>query len=257
MEREKLESLLIEYIDGTLSADEKKAIDKILVESQEAQRMYQELSEVINLMNKSKSLSALPGHDSTFAINLKSEQATYGNSKTVFFRPIIYKVAAAIALVLVGVAGGFWINKNYQQEQELAALRKEMTETKQLMMAMLANGQSASQRMQGVNVALTISTADEEVVKALANAMANDPNTNVRLAALEALGKFVGESEVRKILVASLSTQNDPVVQIALIQLLVNIKEKSVVNDLEKIINDDSNIDAVKDEAYTGIMKLS
>ena len=54
-----------------------------------------------------------------------------------------------------------------------------------------------------------------------------------------------------------MSTQKDPVVQIALIQMLVKLKENGVVNQLEKLTKDGSVMKAVKDEAYTGILKLS
>jgi HEAT repeat protein len=108
-----------------------------------------------------------------------------------------------------------------------------------------------------VNVALSITRADDEVVNALVKTLNEDTNTNVRLAALDALSKFHHEPQVKKALLESLSTQNDPVVQIALIKLLVTIKEKSVVKDLQQIIEDDNTIKPVKDEAFTGIMKLS
>lgn len=257
MEKEKLEGIIIDYIDGRLSAREVEEVEKLLSKSYEAQRLHQELREVMSIMDGSNTLQELGGHEVTFAKNLKSVQATKEKSGIVFLHPVLYRVAAAIALVMVGIAGGFWINKNYQHNQELAVLRKEMTETKQLMMAMLSNGQSASQRMQGVSVALTISTVDDEVVKALSGAMSNDQNTNVRLAALDALSQFVDEPQVKAILISSLSTQDDPMVQIALIQLLVRIKEKNVINAFEKIIDDNKSIQAVKDEAYTGIIKLS
>jgi HEAT repeat protein len=257
MEREKLEALLIDYIDGNLSPADKAIVNQLLIENNDAQQLHKELKEVMDLMDRSMTLEVLHGNETTFASNLKAELDIKEDVKVVRFQPAILRVAAAIALVAIGVAGGFWINRNYQHEQELAALRKEMMETKQLMMAMLTNGQSASKRMQGVTVAMTISTADDEVVKALADALTHDSNTNVRLAALEALSQFIDEPQVRRIIISSLSTQDDPMVQIALIQLLVKLKEKNVVNELEKIINDDKNIQAVKDEAYTGIIKLS
>ena len=124
-------------------------------------------------------------------------------------------------------------------------------------MGFIDNQQSASQRLQGINVALTIQDADEEVVNALAKRMNEDPNTNVRLAALDALSKFHTEPHVRKVLLDALSTQKDPMVQIALIQLMVQMKEKSVVNDLKKIVEDSESMKAVKDEAYSGILILS
>jgi len=132
-----------------------------------------------------------------------------------------------------------------------------MEATKLLMMSLIDNHQSASQRIQGVNVALTIQNADDDVVKALAQRMNDDPNTNVRLAALDALSKFHQEPAVRKVLIEALSSQKDPMVQIALIQLLVRMKEKGVVNDLKKMVDDSGTMKAVKDEAYSGIMKLS
>lgn len=257
MEKEKLENLLIEYIDGDLSMNDKAAVEKILAENGEALQLYNELKEVMGAMSNSQDLELKPDHEKVFERNLKMELTAQQPAKVIFMKPVIYRAAAAIALILLGLGGGYWINRNNQHENELALLRKEMAETKQMMMAMLGNDQSASQRMQGVNVARMITRVDDEVVEALENAMMTDASTNVRLAALEALGKFITDAHVRKILITSLSKQDDPMVQIALIQLLVNIKEKEVVNDLEKIIEDDKSIKAVKDEAYSGILKLS
>jgi HEAT repeat protein len=126
-----------------------------------------------------------------------------------------------------------------------------------MMMSMIENQQSASQRMQGVNVALSIEKADDEVVAALVNTLNNDPNTNVRMAALDALSKFHREPHVRKVLIDALSNQKDPLVQIALIQLMVKMKETGVVDDLKRIVEDDETMEAVKDEAYSGILQLS
>lgn len=252
-----MESRLIDYIDGTLSQSERSELEMLLSENAELRQMHAELKEVMELMDNSKDFIETSGHRQVFESNLKAEIESVSSSRVVFFQPMLYKIAAAVALVMASVAGGFWVVKNNQHERELAALRKEMTETKQLMMAMITNGQSASQRMQGVNVAFTISNMDDDVVSVLAETMSSDPNTNVRLAALEALGQFIDEPQVRKILTSALVEQADPMVKIALIQLLVQIKEKGVVNELERIINDDTNIQAVKDEAHTGILKLS
>ena len=87
--------------------------------------------------------------------------------------------------------------------------------------------------------------------------MNEDPNTNVRMAALEALGKFHNQPHVRKALVASLNTQKDPVVQIALIRLMVEMKEKDITKELERISTDEETLQAVKDEAQAGILRLS
>ena len=99
--------------------------------------------------------------------------------------------------------------------------------------------------------------ADDQIVLALTKTMNEDPNTNVRLVALEALGKFHQQDYIRKALIASLATQKDPIVQIALIRLMVQIKEKEAMKELQRITNDEESLPAVKDEAHAGILKLS
>ena len=92
---------------------------------------------------------------------------------------------------------------------------------------------------------------------ALIQAMNEDQNTNVRIAALEALGKFHNQPHVRKALIASLRTQKDPLVQIALIRLMVEMKEKGITKNLKRISTDEETLPAVKDEAQAGILRLS
>jgi hypothetical protein len=169
----------------------------------------------------------------------------------------VYRIAAALLLVIAGVAIGNWINKSRLQEQEIAKLQQQVEETRKMMMVMLENQQSASQRMMGLSVAYDMEKPDDKIVDVLVKTMNEDPNTNVRLAALDALGKFHTEATVRTALIHSLSIQKDPVVQIALIKLMVTLKEKSIVNQLEQMTKDAGTMKAVKDEAYFGILKLS
>ena len=257
MEREKLESLLIDYIDGKLSETERVALEQQLSRNPEVFRLYEQLREVMKAMDRSAAMEPSAGMRSRFDRMLAEELAHQPTGRQVFFRPAFYRAAAAVALVAAGIAGGYWISLQQRQNDELIAIRKEMESTKQIMQAMLQNQSSASQRLQGVTVAMQLSSADDDVVNALVRAMNEDPSSNVRLAALDALATFSQEPDVRKALITSLSTQTDPLVQISLIQLLVRLKEKSVLKDLERMVEDETNLKAVKDEAYNGILKLS
>jgi HEAT repeat protein len=255
MEKEQLESLLIDYIDGKLSETDRKRAEQELVNNAEAYTLYEQLKEVVNAIDRSTRLEPSRSLKAKFDQLLGQEMGT--KVKTVFFQPVFYRVAAAIAFLLVAGFGGYWVVQNQQQAQRLAEVEKEMEATKQMMMAMMNNDQSASQRITGVSVAYKFEKADDEIVNVLVKTMHEDPNTNVRMAAFEALSKFHEDANVRKKLIHSLTVQKDPVVQIALIQLLVTIKEKSVMKDLEHITKDKTIMKAVKDEAYSGILKLS
>jgi hypothetical protein len=257
MEKEKLESMLIEYIDGKLSDTEKQQVEQELARNDEAYKLYEQLREVTQAMEHATELepsSALKkSFDQLLAIEIKQQ----AKSRVIFFQPSFYRVAAVITLLVMGGSIGYWINKNQQQQHELAELKRQVEENKTMMLTMINNDQSASQRITGVAVAYQLETADDEIVNVLVKTMNEDPNTNVRMAALEALSKFHAEPTVREALVRSLSIQKDPVVQIALIQLMVTIKEKGIMKDLERMTKDKTIMKAVKDEAYSGILKLS
>jgi len=264
MEKEKLEGLLIDYIDNRLNAVDRDTIEQELLHNVEARKLYNELKEIITVMEQSAPFEPTSNLKEKFHKDLTAERVTANRSKTIFFTPAFYRVAAAVALMIISGAIGFWISKNNAQQERLAQIEKEMeitrrqlADTKQLMMGMLENDQSASQRIKGVNVAMDLTKADEEIVRVLFKTLHSDPNTNVRLAALEALYKFQHDTSIRKGLIDALSKQSDPMVQIRLIQLMVDMKEKTVVDDLQKMIDDAGTMKAVKDEAYSGILKLS
>jgi hypothetical protein len=256
MEKEKLESLLIDYIEGHVNEEQRKQAEEWIASSEDTALLYRQLKEVITVMNQVKQ------EEPSSSLKLKFEEALQeeikkSTGKQVFFQPWLLRAAAGIGFLVVGIAIGYWINQNNQQKAEMAKLKEQVEENKRMMMAMLDNQQSASQRLMGATVAYELKQADDDIVRALVKTMTEDPNSNVRLAALDALGKFYQQAHVRNALVKSLSSQKDPVVQIALIRLLVQMKEKEVVNELEQITRDGQVIKAVKDEAYAGILKLS
>ena len=264
MEKEKLESLLIDYIDNRLNAVDRRTIEQELLSNADAQKIYEELKEVIFLMETSTSLKPTSSLKKKFDKDLTDAIHHVERSKTIFFSPAYYRAAAAVALMVISGALGFWISKNNAQQERLVQIEREMeltrrqlAETKQLMLGMLENDQSASQRIKGVNVAMELPRADEQVVNVLFKTMRSDPSTNVRLAALEALYKFRRDQSVRNGLINALAEQTDPMVQIRLIQLMVEMEEKAVVDELHKIVDDAGAMKAVKDEAYSGILKLS
>jgi hypothetical protein len=257
MDKEKLESMLIDYIDGKLNEADKKIVEQKLIKNEEAYKLYEQLKEVIGAMDASSSLEPSKDLKSSFNQLLEREIAQQSKPKTIFFQPSFYRVAASLVFLIMAGLVGYWINKNHEQERVLVKLQEEVEQNRKMMMAMINNDQSASQRIMGVSVAYELNKPDDEIVKVLVKTMNEDPNTNVRMAALEALSKFHTEPGVRLALIRSLSIQKDPIVQIALIQLMVVMKEKRVIKDLERMTKEAGTMKAVKDEALAGIMRLS
>src|SRR5258706_2544260 len=233
MEKEKLESLLIDYIDGNLNDADRVMVEKELAQNAEAAKLHAQLKEVMSLMDNAHHVEPSFSLRTSFEKSLREEISSRGETlaktgKQVFFKPWVLRVAAGIILVIIGVVIGDKLSEKRQHDQELAAIKKELEDNKRMMISILENQQSASQRVMGATVAYEMKQADDEIVNALVKAMDEDPNTNVRLTALEALGKFYQQGHVRSKLIKSLSTQKDPVVQIALIRVLVQMKKRKL-----------------------------
>ena len=257
MINETTQQQVLDYIDGKLSAEERKEVEQLLKDNTEVRTWYEQMTEMNSVISLSKEWKPSAALRESFSAMLQQELEAEKKTGIVFFNPVFYRIAAAIVL-LVTVGGlGFWYSKQQAKDAEILALRKEMEATRALVFALLENDQSASQRMMGVKAAYETTQKDDAIVLALINVMNEDANMNVRLSAVEALGKFSTEAIVQRALIESLTKQTDPAVQIALIQVLVQMKEQSAVQSLQKIIEDETVIESVKDEAHAGIIKLS
>jgi hypothetical protein len=127
---------------------------------------------------------------------------------------------------------------------------------RQVLLAKLENRKSPASRIAALSRMDEADVVSRDVVNVLVKTLNSDPNSNVRLAAMDGLSKFYRESYVRKQLVSSLKKQQDPVVHIALISLLTKMRESAILTELESLVKDDSTMDAVKESAYNGIFEL-
>ena len=256
MDKHKLESLLIDYIDGKLNSVDKHYVEQELLKNPDSFRVYEQLKEVIHVMSRKTPVEPPEKIRQSFSALLENEIKSSKKEKVISLNPWWYRAAAAVAFLVVGLSLGFWISDYNQRQADIARARIEKEKTLQLV-AMIENKESAGQRILGVRAALENEKMNTDILKALIRTMNEDPNMNVRLTALEGLRRSYNEPIVRKALIESLEQQDDPVVQIALIQILVEMKEKGAVRPLQKIIEGDDLIPAVKDEAQMGILVLS
>ena len=197
MENENLESLLIDYLDGTLTDEARVQVEERLAVDEAARTRYHQLKEVITAMRQSPDIDSPLSLRGKFEADLQSEMAQQDGPR-IMRHSWALRIAAGVVLVLAGWSLGVWVTNTRQQNAELAALKAEMAANKKLMLAMLHNQESASTRVMGATVAYELAHSDDDIVQVLVQTLNADPNTNVRLAALEALEKFYQESHVRQ-----------------------------------------------------------
>ncbi|MBG9378324.1 zf-HC2 domain-containing protein [Panacibacter sp. DH6] len=263
----KTESLLIDYIDEQLNASEKRAVEQHLQGCESCSIVLEEYRRLFGSIEKHAEEKPGPALREKFDIMLKTELAiattaniakdeTKAKVLPLKQRPLWLSVAASVILVVMGAVAGMQIKTHDQPAVEITELRTEIKEMKEALLFSMLNEESASDRIQAVSYADEISNPDSKVINALLGVMNEDKNVNVRLAALYSIARYADQFKLSDSLVASLKRQTEPLMQIALINILTEKKENKAVGPIKEILQDKRTLQPVKEIAAKGLHLL-
>ena len=165
------------------------------------------------------------------------------------------RVAASIVLLISAFLAGRYIQKNESQVQ-LVEVQTEALAYKEAALFSLLENESASQRIRGVELIKEFEKPDEQIVAALGEKMLTDENTNVRLTALEALSSFSYSDQVKDIFIEALKTEQNPSMQVAIIEMLVELQEKKAVEPMKKLLEKEETQPYIKDQINSALPKI-
>lgn len=114
----------------------------------------------------------------------------------------------------------------------------------------LADSSSASTRLAAILEIEESGRMDHEILDMLARSLHTDGNTNVRLAALDILSHHIDNQEVANLFANSLTSQDDPLVQLGIVKVAARIDDIAVEDALFALARDPRTFLPVKDEAY-------
>jgi hypothetical protein len=193
---------------------------------------------------------------SSFVSEKKSWLAAWLRSS---FAAPLTQGAFALCLLLVGFVAGerFTAKPATSPSPQLAAMQSELTNLRQMVALSLLEQQSASRRLEGVSYSTQVERPDPEISAALLHALRFDSSVDVRLAALDALRRYSHDPTVRSGLLNALQDQQSPLVQIALIDLFVEMRESDAKDHLRRIEQDAHANSSVRQRAQWGIQQLS
>lgn len=282
MHCKEVQAVLIDYLDQSLDAGVAAIVAKHLEECTACRREAHEMQALLAAMKNSpleRPGSALrenfntllqselnmvtmthlledEGSESTEQKSTK-EQGKLQQMPALRIGGILWKAAAAIILLV----GGAWLGAAYQANRDknpndISVLQKEVREMKQVLLFSLIDDESASQRIKAVSYAEEMTNPDQVVIDALMNTLNNDKNANVRLASLYSLARWADNKTVRDSLVLSLGKQTEPIVQIVLINLLAEKRERRAIAPMKAILSNDKSLKEVREAAQKGLRIL-
>lgn len=259
--------LLIDYIDGQLAPAIRDKVAEHLRGCADCRNEVEQFKQLFDEMATVQLEQPSPALRENFNLMLQSElniaattemlkKRKEANVVPIKPKRVWMQIAASIILVAGGLIAGMLINNNGSLKSELTVVKAEMQSMKETMMLNMLSQESASDRIQAVSYAEEFNKPNPKILQALIQTMNTDDNINVRLAAINAIGRSLSDTAVVESLVSSLRTQKEPLVQIALITMLTDQKEKKAIEPIREIISNTETLPPVKQIAEQGLKKI-
>jgi hypothetical protein len=188
-------------------------------------------------------------------VSARRDRAAGWLSRLFSGRPAV-RLTFGLGLLVLGIAAGYRLKGERSDGTELAQLHDEVRGVSRLLIMSLLQQESASERLRGVSWSYRTAEPDAEINGALLEALKYDPNVNVRLAALDALSRNLSQPDLRQDLLRSLPKQSSPLVQAAIVDLMIELHEKSSLDILRQMVRDTTLNGSVKKKIEQGIQQL-
>jgi hypothetical protein len=235
---------LPEYIDGMLDEKTSAWVSKHLETCDSCKKLHSEMSSFLKFTGSFPTIE--PPVDMKEEFMKLAGLNKMNSAKNVSF-PTWLKIAASVLIIAGTFLTGYFSGSN---NKELSSLQAELTTMKQEVLLAGLSEYSGPQKIQAVYNIKSSGQASETLVDALVNTMNSDKNVNVRLAAINALSEMMDKNQkIKTELIKSLSVQENPLLQISLIQVLTESGVKEAKDEIESISNNENTNEQVKEYA--------
>jgi len=148
------------------------------------------------------------------------------------------KTIAAVAATLLIFLSGFFLGRvkrpDADLEERLQTVETKLIERKKTEALKLIHQSSPNQRLVAIDMLNDVPTVDSLLLNALIRTFSEDPNDNVRLAALNILYLHIEDTSVQNFLLKELYQQRSVIILSSLVDVLSDINEKRVINTLNR-----------------------
>jgi hypothetical protein len=262
-----------ELLDARLSEPNSTEVRAHLASCLDCQRAYSALAETLSALDGLPPAKPGPRLRAGFYAMLEEEKNSAASihaavarrqraKRQTLWRSILMPTAAgAIALASFHFGTRFAPMAavppaNDATQKEIAALRAKVDSVGQLVGYSLLQQRSTSERLQTVLATLDQKNPNDKILSNLIGSLALDPSVNVRLSALDALYPHADQQLVRAGVLASLPREQNPLVQVAMIDFLVAARDSTATAELEKISRNEAIDRVVRDAAKRGLAQL-
>jgi hypothetical protein len=244
MDCETIKINLPEYIDRKLNEATSGAIRSHLESCPSCKALHSELSSFLNYMDSFPAPEVPEGMKEEFEAMISALEIQ--GKKKIRVIPMWTKIAAMVVFVF----GTYWLGYrvgSHKGEIVQNQLTSELSTQKQQVLLASLRDYTGPQKIEAVYSIGNSANVSNELISALVYTMNSDKNTNVRLAAITALSGMMDKNDrIKTELIQSLAVQENPLLQISLIQVLTEKGVKEAKHQIETITNNEKTDESVK-----------
>ena len=198
-------------------------------------------------------LGDIPRPEPTESMDIKFQAMLSGYKTARTKRPRILDVLGsyfqvhwqpALVMLIVGLGIGYLTSS--RSNEEIKEMASELDDMKKMMLYSMIEQPKANDRIKAVNLTKELTTIDDQMIAVLKSTLIEDENINVRISAIETLTKYWENPRARMALVESIQFQSSPLVQSAIADAIVSLREKSAINEIEKLLQKEDINEGVK-----------
>jgi anti-sigma factor RsiW len=274
---ETIESQMMDYLTGRMSAEQQQAFRLLLADHPEHSQELLELEQMMAVFDQ-HSQQPVPepsahmdaGFYAMLNEQVAAEQASQkaarwsSSGETVWHRLFSWSrlQTAGLACSLLAVAFLLGHNRQLLDERkhwQLTQASQQQQQIQALTVLSMLDMPSANKRMMAINLAAMNTEPGQPLIQAMLTTLSQDNNVNVRLQALDTLTIWMQHHDsnyLREGLVAAIDHQQSPMVQIALADLLQRIGEPQAVKPLQKLLEQDQLIEPVRAKLSETVQQL-
>lgn len=247
MKKEKIEEIILEYLTGNFNENRERELEELLIQNGYTIDEITELSKMYNQLDDIPVPEPGEGMSENFYQMLEAQKDKIRKRenwlenlfvllKDWSHQKYVIRIAYSLLLLFTGWSAGFWLSADSVSENQLKFMSAEIREMKSMMTFSMLNQPSATERMKLINSIEQEDITDDKIISALLNTLNHDNNVNVRIVTVEALAKLCENSRVREGLVHSLAIQESPLIQMAIIDILVALKDKQAIGHMKSLL---------------------
>ena len=244
MNCEEVKLNLPEYIDRKLDEHKSEIVRKHLESCGSCKALHSELSSFLSYMDSVPAPEVPEGMKEEFVGMMASLDIQ--EKKKVRLIPMWTKIAAMVVFMF----GTYWLGYRVglgKSELVQNQLTSEISVQKQQVLLASLRDYTGPQKIEAVYSISDTENVSDDLIGALVYTMNSDKNTNVRLAAITALSGMMEKNDrIKMELIKSLSIQENPLLQISLIQVLTEKGVKEAKPQIETITNNEKTDESVK-----------